>query len=217
MFTKIRTKVMNINYKKTAIRFIIISISLMLVCTVATTVSYSKQINEIISYHQTKETEEDNLLYDEQEENENYEREQDHDYKHGKENDKEAFIKNNMTKPSLLSEILTDVTGAVFVLSFIYYWIFTALWLYRSAENADKNGMLWFVLGLIGNIVTVLVFLIVRNSMNVCPECKTYQKGGVYCKFCGKRLPYVCVKCGEIINREDKYCRGCGEKVIIIK
>ena len=45
-----------------------------------------------------------------------------------------------------------------------WYWLLTAAWLYRSAVNAGMNKSLWMILGLVGNLLAVAVFLIVRDA-----------------------------------------------------
>ena len=44
------------------------------------------------------------------------------------------------------------------------YWLLTAAWLYRSAVNAGMNKSLWMILGLVGNLLAVAAFLIVRDA-----------------------------------------------------
>ena len=40
----------------------------------------------------------------------------------------------------------------------------TAAWLYRSAVNAGMNKSLWMILGLVGNLLAVAAFFIVRDA-----------------------------------------------------
>ena len=45
-----------------------------------------------------------------------------------------------------------------------WYWLLTAAWLYRSAVNEGMNKSLWMILGLVGNLLAVAAFLIVRDA-----------------------------------------------------
>ena len=54
--------------------------------------------------------------------------------------------------------------GVLWLALLAYYWLLTAAWLYRSAVNAGMNKSLWMILGLVGNLLAVAVFLIVRDA-----------------------------------------------------
>ena len=61
-------------------------------------------------------------------------------------------------------------------------WIFVIVWVYRDAERRGMNGVLWALLGFIGNLIGLLIYLIVRSAspsapalepkMKACPSCQ---------------------------------------------
>lgn len=40
------------------------------------------------------------------------------------------------------------------------------VWLYKDAEKRGKSGALWLIIGLIANIIGLIIWLIVRPSMD---------------------------------------------------
>ena len=59
-----------------------------------------------------------------------------------------------------------------------------------------------------------------------CPDCGTeYNKGTIYCKFCGRKLPQnmkteklligknFCTQCGAEYSPRAEYCPGCGQNL----
>ncbi len=87
-----------------------------------------------------------------------------------------------------------------------------ALWAYRDAEERGMQGMLWGLIVLVGNIIGLLIYLIVRkeeilivrneetarfyspvstsaSASNLCPSCKgSVQAGFGYCPHCGLKM-----------------------------
>ncbi|MFW6040530.1 MAG: hypothetical protein ACOC85_01700 [Thermoplasmatota archaeon] len=44
-------------------------------------------------------------------------------------------------------------------------WILIGVWLYKDAEKRGKNGVLWLLVGLVAGIIGLIIWLIVRPSM----------------------------------------------------
>ena len=47
---------------------------------------------------------------------------------------------------------------------FVIFGVAGLLWLFRSAVNEGMNKSLWMILGLVGNLLAVAAFLIVRDA-----------------------------------------------------
>lgn len=76
------------------------------------------------------------------------------------------------------------------------------IWVYRDAERRGMDGVLWLIVVLIGGIIGLIIYLVVRK-----PEVNTgaappssYTPATKYCIQCGSPLPYdarFCPKCGR--------------------
>ncbi len=95
--------------------------------------------------------------------------------------------------PSLLS-----LSNSMLSLALLIIWIFVIVWVYRDAERRDMNGVLWALLVLLGNIIGLLIYLIVRSDgipalkadheTQACPSCqKEVDASFVFCPYCAAR------------------------------
>lgn len=121
--------------------------------------------------------------------------------------------------PSLLS-----LSNSMLSLALLIIWIFVIVWVYRDAERRDMNGVLWALLVLIGNIIGLLIYLIVRSDSipalkaghetQACPSCqKEVNTSFVFCPYCAARLHAVCPECGKPTEENWKACPHCGKKL----
>jgi hypothetical protein len=114
---------------------------------------------------------------------------------------------------------------SIFSLVLLVLWIVVIVWVYRDAERRGMNGVLWALLVLIGSIIGLLIYLIVRSDVlpatqrskaaQVCPECnQDIGQGYTFCPHCGKRLQGgVCPGCGKPVEPNWKVCASCGENI----
>ena len=121
--------------------------------------------------------------------------------------------------PSLLS-----LSNSMLSLALLIIWIFVIVWVYRDAERRGMNGVLWALLVLIGNIIGLLIYLIVRSDSlpalkaghetQACPSCqKEVDASFVFCPYCAARLHAVCPECGKPTEESWKACPHCGKKL----
>jgi len=54
---------------------------------------------------------------------------------------------------------------SIFSLVLLVLWIVVIVWVYRDAERRGMNGVLWALLVLIGSIIGLLIYLIVRSDV----------------------------------------------------
>lgn len=62
---------------------------------------------------------------------------------------------------------------AIYVVIFVV-WIFVLIWVYRDAESRGKSGVLWLIVVLVGGIIGLIIWLVIR------PPKLAYQPGGYY-------------------------------------
>ena len=110
-----------------------------------------------------------------------------------------------------------------------WLWIGVALWVFRDAGERGMQGVLWGLLVLVGNIIGLLIYLIVRNeetarlyppiststaASNLCPSCRRgVVTGFAYCPHCGSKMKTECQNCKKPISDDWQLCPYCGEKL----
>lgn len=113
---------------------------------------------------------------------------------------------------------------SIFSLVLLIIWILVIVWVYRDAERRGMNGILWALLVLIGNLIGLIIYLIVRSdivpaqraapALQTCPKCqKQISTAYVFCPYCAARLHAVCPKCAKPTEENWKVCPHCGEKL----
>lgn len=109
-------------------------------------------------------------------------------------------------------------------LALLAVWIVVIVWVYRDAERRGMNGVLWALLVLIGNLIGLLIYLIVRSdnlpapqereSLQECPACQRQIPADyTFCPHCGAKLQLSCPSCESTIKKNWKACPRCGEKL----
>jgi len=108
----------------------------------------------------------------------------------------------------------------------IIVWGAVLIWVYRAAEKRGMSGILWLLLVLIGNVIGLLIYAIVRSETPVrrraegaggsagpekCPGCGNFvATGHAFCPHCGKNLKRTCPACGKTVEADWKVCPSCG-------
>ncbi len=108
----------------------------------------------------------------------------------------------------------------------IVLWGAVLIWVYRDAEKRGMSGILWLLLVLIGNVIGLLIYAIVRSETPVkrpaegpggstgpekCPGCgNPVSPGHSFCPYCGKNLKPTCPACGKTVEGNWKVCPTCG-------
>ncbi len=119
---------------------------------------------------------------------------------------------------------LVRLSNSMFSIALLIIWIFVIVWVYRDAERRGMSGILWALLVLIGNIIGLLIYLIVRSggiqapkverATQECPSCqKKVDSTFVFCPYCAARLHTACPECGKPSEENWKVCPHCGKKL----
>jgi len=115
-------------------------------------------------------------------------------------------------------------------LALLALWVLVLIWVYRDAERRGMSGILWLLLVLIGNIVGLVIYAIVRSERSVkdkpetegggagaasgkCPGCgNPVAAAHAFCPYCGKKLSRAgtCPACGKPVQADWKVCPACG-------
>jgi len=117
-------------------------------------------------------------------------------------------------KPVPYAENMLEAIGFILMLIFAVYWIGLALWVYKDAGKKQTNAALWGLLVLLTNLAGLLIYIMVKQSNRICPECEAMQsRDNIYCVKCGSKLNNICGKCSSMVSSGDDYCKICGNKL----
>ena len=119
--------------------------------------------------------------------------------------------------PGLIRKIVLSMGGPLLGI----LWILMIVWIYNDAEERGMNGALWALLVLVGNIIGLIVYLLIRNeaitsgvsapATQVCPSCKkTIKAEYTYCPYCSSKVNAVCPSCEKPVETGWKACPRCG-------
>lgn len=111
--------------------------------------------------------------------------------------------------------------SGILSLGLLILWIMVIVWVYRDSERRGMNGVLWALLVLIGNLIGLLIYLIVRSnnlapsaapaSSRHCPECgRPVNETHQFCPYCGKKIEKTCPDCQNPVENDWKVCPHCG-------
>ena len=105
--------------------------------------------------------------------------------------------------------------------------VFLAFWVFVDAKKRGQTApALWAVLTLIGNVVTWIIYMLVRPqlletpagqpmSRGSCPICGTKLKSDfIACPGCGILLRSRCKSCGRALENDWSFCPYCTQTVL---
>ncbi len=85
--------------------------------------------------------------------------------------------------------------------------IFLGIWVYRDAESRGQNGALWLLVVLVGGLIGLIIYFVVRSGWPQHPPM--YQYGPppqiFPCKTCGMPLTFIPQENRWYCNRCQKY------------
>lgn len=210
---KIRQKILSISFRRFFKWFLPMAIVIVLLGGLAAGLGFRTQISEMISQHQEAERV---LEYDDERSMEKggvYEKDDHFVVDSGREGEAEEFPEQLPVKgASDGMQIALGIYGGVCLLLFAVYWFATAAWLYKKAVFSKMNGLLWLILGLLGNVFAAALLLLVRSFIRQqCMSCGSWQKTKRwFCTECGAEMNRSCTECGQLCGMNEKYCSRCG-------
>ena len=210
---KLQAHIMKINFKRTAKRFIILSLIIVILGGILTGVMFRTQISEAITYHQSYENNNSvNGAQRDYGENNHFYGENRWGREGGSNYEKTDFLESGLvTQPSAGALAVFGVYAGLCALLALAYWLLIAAWLYQAAAKASMPELLWAALGLFFNIFAVIAFVVIRSLQPACPECGVRQKEAKYCRICGAAMKSKCAGCGAEADTQDSYCPHCGK------
>lgn len=163
---KLQEKIMTASFGRLLKRWIIAALCVALLGGGVSTVLLAPQIRETISVVQTIHQQKDQWEHDNPG--------GDHDREEGHRNRFEAedVLRASISRPSAAAVVSMGVTALLCGLLALAFWLLVAAWLYQAAVLSAMSGPLWGVLGLVGNVFAVVLFVIVRSFLRrKCPAC----------------------------------------------
>jgi hypothetical protein len=115
-----------------------------------------------------------------------------------------------------------EFPSTILSLVLLILWIMVIVWVYRDSERRGMNGVLWALLVLIGNLIGLLIYLIVRSDnlaptapkSRRCPDCgRPVSPEHQFCSHCGKKIEKTCPECSHPVEAGWKACPHCGCKL----
>jgi len=101
--------------------------------------------------------------------------------------------------------IIIGVPTFIFLLS---------VWVFADAKRRGFHPAMWGALALIGNLITLIIYMMVRPAALSCAQCGTPMKPEYKaCPICGARRGHLCGRCGRPLDAAWKVCPYCGEAV----
>ena len=69
------------------------------------------------------------------------------------------------TTPDFMPGICAGSLCLVGILPFII-WIIIGIWMYKDAKKRDENAVLWLIVGLVAGLIGLIIWFVVRPSMD---------------------------------------------------
>jgi hypothetical protein len=99
-------------------------------------------------------------------------------------------------------------------------FLIIAIWVYRDAESRGMSGVLWLLVVLVGGIIGLIVYLVVREDKRTPMGVYPYGPGGAV-PFPGGAPPApppsagraTCPNCGASLEPGAAFCSKCGARL----
>lgn len=92
--------------------------------------------------------------------------------------------------------------GTMCFIGIVFYFFISliiAYWMLKDADKRGRNGVIWFIIGLLLGIIGLIIWFIIRP--------KTYKE-----KTRGKEAERTCPNCGRVIPEDARTCPYCSKK-----
>ena len=105
-------------------------------------------------------------------------------------------------------------------------WILLAFWVFADAKKrGHEHPALWGILTMIGSVITLIIYHMVRPKMRVdkegkkqpkglCPLCGAVIKDDyIACPGCGVPIRCTCPSCGHALENDWNFCPYCSRQL----
>lgn len=208
-------KMMGANFGRLLKRWVIAVLCVILLGGGISAALLSPQIREAAVAVQTIHQQKDQWEHDFPDGVHDHEEDRNHEEGHRERFEAEDIFRSSVSRPSTAAVISVGGTALLCGLLALCFWLLVAGWLYQAAVLSGMSGPLWGVLGLLGNVFTAVLFIIVRSFLRrKCPACGRWQdKKAAYCTVCGAPMGRKCSNCGADCPADSKFCPACGGKL----
>ncbi len=79
------------------------------------------------------------------------------------------------TAPDYMPGLCGGSLCLIWVASLII-WLVIAIWMYKDAKKRDENAALWLIVGLIAGLLGLIIWIVVRPSMDEVRRNKQQQQ-----------------------------------------
>lgn len=106
-------------------------------------------------------------------------------------------------------------------------WLLLALWVFADAKRrGHERPALWGVLTMIGSVITLIIYHMVRPKMRtdkegrkqpkgLCPLCGAVLKDDyIACPGCGVPIRCTCPSCGHALENDWNFCPYCSRQIV---
>lgn len=214
MLDKLKQRSIHLNLKKAVIIFIVTSLVLVSVSSVAV---YSNLKGRNIDWENIVETdrekESEEIDYGRNNKSnlkgERWEKENDREREH------DTFdIVVEKLHLSVEDIALMAGCGIIVIVLSIWYWLLCVVWAYRKSYRMGINSAIWVLAAVFFHIGAVAVLYFYAMVKGTCENCGRLKNNhSKFCDRCGNPLKKECSQCGEISDVKAGYCSNCGNKL----
>jgi len=222
MLEKLKQKAISMNFKKTVILFMAISIIFTVTSAILMYTNFNGRMYEM---HSVTETQKD-AKYQE-EDSESPEQKESGDSESNKVNrwDRQRDIKDRergntekeqweMLDLSLGDKILLGGLGMIAFLLGVSYWILCMIWSYRKSTRLGTNKAFWLVATAFFHLAAIVVLYVYASFSGTCKNCgQLKRRNEAFCSKCGTSTKMECPKCQQVVDESAIYCPNCGKKL----
>lgn len=213
MLEKWKQKMMQMNFRKAVIFFIVTSFVLIIASSAVVYGNFQSRISEWEKMIET-DGEYDGGEKDSADEKkfDVSDREHDGDLKERKEKDLEDIAKGMYLSAGDLA--LIAGCGIIGMVIAVWYWALVLIAVYRKAYRMGVNVTLWTLAALVFNFAALVVLYLYAMLKGTCTNCGRVRSGSAkFCDRCGNILKKECPQCRQAVDLSSAYCGSCGKKL----
>lgn len=112
-----------------------------------------------------------------------------------------------------------EITGTmcVIIIVVLVIWLLVSIWVFRDARSRGMNGALWLVVVLVGSLIGLIVYIVVRekepgkDQLEMSQSREAFWREVLTDSQASKNEDgMTCRNCGAQLASETKLCPVCG-------